>query len=92
MSSRYDLNNSGSIESGEMINVMKAIYSMVDGNVSEAIRGSTMEKVSGLAFIPVPSLTVLLNIEAKSHAEKLFPLIDIDGDGKLSSNEFLRVK
>ena len=28
-----------------MIHVMKAIYSMVDGNVSEAIRGSTMEKV-----------------------------------------------
>ena len=43
MSSRYDLNNSGSIESGEMINVMKAIYSMVDGNVSEAI---SMERVT----------------------------------------------
>ena len=29
-----------------MIHVMKAIYSMVDGNVSEAIRGSPLEKVN----------------------------------------------
>ena len=43
--SRYDLDNSGSIEKDEMLNVMKSIYSMVDGNVSEANRGSTQEKV-----------------------------------------------
>ena len=42
---RYDIDNSGAIDRDEMINVMRAIYSMVDGNVSEAIRGSTMEKV-----------------------------------------------
>ena len=45
MMSRYDIDNSGAIDREEMVNVMKAIYSMVDGNVSEAIRGSTMEKV-----------------------------------------------
>lgn len=31
-------------------------------------------------------------LEVKNHAEKLFALIDIDGDGKLSSSEFLRVR
>ena len=41
---RYDLDNSGAIDKDEMVNVMKSIYSMVDGNVSEANRGSTMEK------------------------------------------------
>ena len=72
MITRYDMDNSGAIERDEMIHVMKAIYSMVDGNVTEAIRGSTMEK-------------------AEKHAEKLFMLIDLDGDGKLTSKEFLRV-
>ena len=43
--SRYDLDNSGAIDKDEMVNVMKSIYSMVDGNVSEANRGSTMDKV-----------------------------------------------
>ena len=45
MITRYDMDNSGAIERNEMIHVMKAIYSMVDGNVSEAIRGSPLEKV-----------------------------------------------
>ena len=34
---------------------------------------------------------MLLSVQAKCHAERLFLLIDIDGDGKLTSNEFLRV-
>ena len=51
---------------------MKAIYAMVDGNVSGAIRGGTEEKAS-------------------KHAEKLFILIDLDGDGNLTEKEFLRV-
>ena len=33
---------------------MKAIYSMVDGNISEAIRGSTMDKViAGSTYLSV---------------------------------------
>ena len=43
---RYDLDNSGAIDRDEMVNVMKSIYSMVDGNVAEANRGSTKEKVN----------------------------------------------
>ena len=43
---RYDQDNSGAIDKDEMVNVMKSIYSMVDGNVSEANRGSTKEKVN----------------------------------------------
>ena len=69
---RYDIDNSGEIDQGEMIKVMSSIYSMVDGNVSGAMRGGTEEKAS-------------------KHAEKLFKLIDIDGDGNLTENEFLRV-
>ena len=46
---------------------MSSIYSMVDGNVSGAMRGGTEEKAS-------------------KHAEKLFKLIDIDGDGNLTEN------
>ena len=30
---RYDIDNSGAIDKGEMVNVMSKIYSMVDGNV-----------------------------------------------------------
>ena len=30
-------------------------------------------------------------MQARAHAEKLFLLIDLDGDGKLTSKEFLRV-
>ena len=30
-------------------------------------------------------------LQARAHAEKLFMLIDLDGDGKLTSKEFLRV-
>ena len=56
-----------------MVRVMSSIYSMVDGNVSGAMRGGTEEKAS-------------------KHAEKLFKLIDIDGDGNLTENEFLRVR
>lgn len=51
---------------------MSSIYSMVDGNVSGAIKGGTEEK-------------------ATKHAEKLFKLIDLDGDGNLTENEFIRV-
>ena len=29
--------------------------------------------------------------KAQKHAEKLFKMIDIDGDGNLTENEFLRV-
>ena len=39
------MDNSGSIDKTEMVNVMKSIYSMVDGNVAEANRGNTSEKV-----------------------------------------------
>ena len=56
-----------------MVGVMKAIYAMVDGNVSGAVRGGTEEKAS-------------------KHAEKLFILIDTDGDGNLTEKEFLRVR
>ena len=55
-----------------MVGVMRAIYAMVDGNVSGAVRGGTEEKAS-------------------KHAEKLFVLIDTDGDGNLTEKEFLRV-
>ena len=68
--SRYDIDNSGAIDKKEMVGVMSAIYAMVDGNVSGAVRGGTEEKAS-------------------KHAEKLFVLIDTDGDGNLK--EFLRV-
>ena len=71
--SSYDIDNSGEIDRGEMVRVMSSIYSMVDGNVSGAMRGGTEEKAS-------------------KHAEKLFKLIDIDGDGNLTENEFLRVR
>ena len=71
--SRYDIDNSGAIDKKEMVGVMKAIYAMVDGNVSGAVRGGTEEKAS-------------------KHAEKLFILIDIDGDGNLTEKEFLRVR
>ena len=30
---RYDFDNSGAIDKGEMVNVMSAIYAMVDGNM-----------------------------------------------------------
>ena len=30
--------------------------------------------------------------KAKKHADKLFRMIDIDGDGNLTEQEFLRVK
>ena len=70
---RYDIDNSGNIDRGEMVKVMSSIYSMVDGNVSGAMRGGTEEK-------------------ATKHAERLFKLIDIDGDGNLTENEFLRVR
>ena len=69
---RYDIDNSGAIDKKEMVGVMKAIYAMVDGNVSGAVRGGTEEKAS-------------------KHAEKLFVLIDTDGDGNLTEKEFLRV-
>ena len=72
MCPRYDVDNSGAIDRKEMVRVMSSIYSMVDGNVSGAIRGGTEEK-------------------ATKHAEKLFKLIDIDGDGNLTETEFLRV-
>ena len=42
---RYDIDNSGAIDKKEMVGVMKAIYAMVDGNVSGAVRGGTEEKV-----------------------------------------------
>ena len=70
--SRYDIDNSGAIDKKEMVGVMRAIYAMVDGNVSGAVRGGTEEKAS-------------------KHAEKLFVLIDTDGDGNLTEKEFLRV-
>ena len=31
-------------------------------------------------------------LQAFGHAEKLFRLIDLDGDGKLTQTEFLKVK
>ena len=74
-----------------MIHVMRAIYSMVDGNVSEAIRGSTMEKVIAGSRRQSQSTDVRCLLQAEKHAEKLFMLIDLDGDGKLTSKEFLRV-
>ena len=39
---RYDLDNSGAIDKVEMVKVMEAIYSMVDGNmkVKYRIRGA----------------------------------------------------
>merc|ERR1712183_275442 len=40
----YDLDNSGAIDKVEMVKVMEAIYSMVDGNIKEARRGGTEEK------------------------------------------------
>ena len=43
---RYDLDNSGAIDKDEMVNVMKSIYSMVDGNIADARRGNTNDKVS----------------------------------------------
>ena len=42
---RYDLDNSGAIDKEEMVNVMKSIYAMVDGNVADARRGNTNDKV-----------------------------------------------
>ena len=72
IASRYDIDNSGAIDKKEMVGVMRAIYAMVDGNVSGAVRGGTEEK-------------------ACKHAEKLFVLIDTDGDGNLTEKEFLRV-
>ena len=56
-----DIDNSGAIDKKEMVGVMKAIYAMVDGNVSGAVRGGTEEKAS-------------------KHAERLFVLIDVDGE------------
>ena len=44
--SRYDIDNSGEIDRGEMVRVMSSIYSMVDGNVSGAMRGGTEERAS----------------------------------------------
>ena len=44
--SSYDIDNSGEIDRGEMVRVMSSIYSMVDGNVSRAMRGGTEEKAS----------------------------------------------
>ena len=32
------------------------------------------------------------SLQAFCHAEKLFRLIDLDGDGKLTETEFLKVK
>ena len=43
---RYDIDNSGAIDKKEMVGVMKAIYAMVDGNISGAVRGGTEEKAS----------------------------------------------
>ena len=40
------MDNSGAIDKDEMINVMKSIYSMVDGNVADARRGNTEDKVN----------------------------------------------
>ena len=68
---------------------MKAIYSMVDGNVAEANRGNTNDKVERVLTNVV--IGNCLCFQATAHAEKLFRLIDIDGDGKLTKNEFLRV-
>ena len=42
---RYDLDNSGAIDKSEMVNVMRSIHSMVDGNIAEAQRGNMNEKV-----------------------------------------------
>ena len=43
-----------------MVNVMKSIYSMVDGNVSEANRGSTQEKVKTRHYVLCIGLSFLL--------------------------------
>ena len=39
------MDNSGAIDKDEMVNVMKSIYAMVDGNVADARRGNTSDKV-----------------------------------------------
>ena len=69
---RYDYDNSGAIDKGEMYYVLKSIYAMVTGDV----KGTSRQSTSSLAA---------------AHAEKLFRIIDLDGDGKLSEGEFLRV-
>ena len=46
MLTRYDIDNSGSIDKAEMVKVMRSIYSMVDGNVAGARRGNTDDKVN----------------------------------------------
>ena len=42
------MDNSGAIDKDEMVNVMKSIYAMVDGNVADARRGNTHDKVNWL--------------------------------------------
>ena len=38
------------------------------------------------------SCYIIRYLQASSHAERLFRLIDIDGDGRLTKTEFLRVR
>lgn len=69
---RYDYDNSGAIDKGEMYCVLKSIYAMVMGDS----KGTSKLSTSSLAV---------------AHAEKLFRIIDLDGDGNLTEGEFLRV-
>ena len=45
-----------------MVGVMKAIYAMVDGNVSGAVRGGTEEKVISTLTYEVNSLNILNSV------------------------------
>ena len=45
-----------------MVGVMKAIYAMVDGNVSGAVRGGTEEKVISTLTYQVNSLNILNSV------------------------------
>lgn len=63
---RYDIDNSECLDQKEMVNVVKAIYAML--------------QVSGAAPKDDPSIK----------AEKIFKEIDVDHDGKLTKQEFLK--
>ena len=78
-----------------MFQVFKSIYSMleVDATPGGDSKSSVKSKVQAPDSAPslAPFLVPATVLQAGAHAQQLFKLIDIDGDGTLTEQEFVRV-
>ena len=93
----YDKDDSGSIELAEMTDIIGTLYDMEgvtssggEGNISEFLKTTLFQSLSNFIIMVYCVIIIKLLLKTSARASRIFSELDINGDGELSCDEFIR--